>query len=216
MTVVFWAFLGWENLSFTSEEFTDIKRDLPTSVIASFFIMMVLYLGLSLSVIGILSPETLNTVQAPLAEVINKTLGNNYGRLVAVIGTLIMIINLNAWVWGPSRLLYDCGRKAVLPKTFGRLSIYQTPVLSLLVLLSLYFLILFYIYLDKSALNGLIKLANANFMTLYLLTIISFLKLAKKRSELLLGTLALCFTVVMMFYMVYIYYSHYCYFHLEL
>lgn len=110
-----------------------------------------------------------------------------------------MIINLNAWVWGPSRLLYDCGRKGVLPKTFGRLSIYQTPVLSLLVLLLLYFIILFYIYLDKSALNGLIKMANANFMTLYLLTILSFLKLAKKRSEILLGTLALCFTVVMMF-----------------
>lgn len=156
MVLIFWAFLGWENLSFTSEEFVNINVDLPTAVVLSFLIMMALYLTLSLSVIGILSPDSMNTIQVPLAEVIGKTLGNKYGHFVAVIGTLVMIINLNAWVWGPSRLLFDCGRKNILPRIFVSLGKHQTPSISLLIIscLSAYF------RLHVSKQNFRIRLSN--------------------------------------------------------
>lgn len=80
-----------------------------------------------------------------------------------------MIINLNAWVWGPSRLLYDCGRKGILPPAFGHLSKYQTPLLALLTLLLFYRLILVYMLINKSfILDVLIRLVNANFLWSYI------------------------------------------------
>ncbi|MBW1650776.1 MAG: APC family permease [Deltaproteobacteria bacterium] len=189
---VFWAFLGWENLSFTTEEFTNIKKDLPKATVISYCVMMFLYLGLSISVVGLLSQQSQIAAQVPLAEVITHTFGAKYGKIVAVVGVLIMLINLNAWVWGPSRLLYDCGRKKILPAVFSRLTKKQTPAVSLLTLLIMYLLILGYMLISKTyELDNLIKLVNANFMSLYLFSSICFIKHSVKIKDKAIGYIAM-------------------------
>lgn len=192
ITFVFWAFLGWENLSFTTEEFTNIWQDLPKATIISFAVMMFLYLGLSISTIGLLPQESRYTSQAPLAEVITLTFGAKYGKIVAAIGILIMVINLNAWVWGPSRLLFDCGRKKILPQVFSRLTKRQTPAVSLLTLLGLYLVILSYMIITGNyKLDALIQLVNTNFMSLYFFSSACFVKYANNFEDKVIGHIAM-------------------------
>ena len=122
MNLVFWAFLGWENLSFATEEFVDIKKDFNKVIVISFLIMMFLYLGLSASVVALLDKESMQTVMVPLAAVAHEVLGSYSAYVVAGVAFLILLININAWVWGPSRLMYDSGRKKIIPEFFAKLN----------------------------------------------------------------------------------------------
>lgn len=177
MTIVFWAFLGWENLSFTTEEFKNIKKDFNIIIISSYLLMMFLYLGLSAGVISLLDVNNPKTISAPLAEVARLSLGSISGITVAGVAFLIMLININAWVWGPSRLVYDAGRKKILPPYLATLNQHHTPSNALYALLILYTLVLglFYV-LGQEFIVIPIKQVNCVFLFLYLLSVVAYIK----------------------------------------
>ena len=177
MTIVFWAFLGWENLSFTTEEFKNIKKDFNIIIISSYLLMMFLYLGLSAGVISLLDANNPKTISAPLAEVVRLSLGSISGVTVAGVAFLIMLININAWVWGPSRLVFDAGRKKALPLFFADLNQHHTPSNALYALLILYTLVLgiFYV-LGQEFIVIPIKQVNCIFLFLYLLSVVAYIK----------------------------------------
>ncbi len=50
MGLAFFAYTGWEMLSFTAEEFKNPRRDFPLAVAVSFVLVVFLYLGASLAV----------------------------------------------------------------------------------------------------------------------------------------------------------------------
>jgi amino acid efflux transporter len=192
MTLVFWAFLGWENLSFTTEEFENIKRDFKRVVMLSFIIMMCLYLGLSAGVITWLDSSSSRTMSAPLAEVIYVALGYRSGIAVAIIAVLIMLININAWVWGPSRLVYDAGRKKIIPDKLANLNRHHSPHYALYILFIFYTISLLLIYLmgDKFMLIA-IKQVNCIFLLLYILSIMGYLKSCNTLFHKTVGLLAM-------------------------
>jgi amino acid efflux transporter len=192
MTLVFWAFLGWENLSFTTEEFKNIKRDFKRVVMLSFIIMMCLYLGLSAGVITWLDSSSSRTMSAPLAEVIYVALGYRSGIAVAIIAVLIMLININAWVWGPSRLVYDAGRKKIIPDKLANLNRHHSPHYALYILFIFYTISLLLIYLmgDKFMLIA-IKQVNCIFLLLYILSIMGYLKSCNTLFHKTVGLLAM-------------------------
>jgi amino acid efflux transporter len=177
MTIIFWAYLGWENLSFLTEEFIDIKRFLIPASIASYLIMVFLYVGLSIAVIGLLDQHDQFTSIAPLAELSLLVFGKFGGISVTTIICLIMALNVNAWVWGPSRLVYAAGRQGVLFKALGHTNDKGVPANSLLFLLFCYFIVFLFMYIYKSCnMDMLIVQINANFILLYILTVFSFIK----------------------------------------
>lgn len=192
MTLVFWAFLGWENLSFTTEEFENIKRDFKRVVMLSFIIMMCLYLGLSAGVITWLDSSSSRTMSAPLAEVIYVALGYRSGIAAAIIAVLIMLININAWVWGPSRLVYDAGRKKIIPDKLANLNRHHSPHYALYILFIFYTISLLLIYLmgDKFMLIA-IKQVNCIFLLLYILSIMGYLKSCNTLFHKTVGSLAI-------------------------
>lgn len=192
MTLVFWAFLGWENLSFTTEEFENIKRDFKRVVMLSFIIMMCLYLGLSAGVITWLDSSSSRTMSAPLAEVIYVALGYRSGIAAAIIAVLIMLININAWVWGPSRLVYDAGRKKIIPDKLANLNRHHSPHYALYILFIFYTISLLLIYLmgDKFMLIA-IKQVNCIFLLLYILSIMGYLKSCNTLFHKTVGSLAM-------------------------
>ncbi|MCL4514959.1 MAG: amino acid permease [Firmicutes bacterium] len=191
MTLVFWAFLGWENLSFTTEEFKNVKKDLNIVIAASYLIMMLLYLGLSAGVIIWLDPNNPETIRAPLAEVARVKLGAYSGATVATIAFLIMLININAWVWGPSRMVFDAGRKNIIPGIFSRLNRHHTPHYALYALLFSYSVALMLVLVAGPRIIPIaIKQVNSVFLLLYILSIISFIKISKSIYAKGIGALA--------------------------
>ena len=112
-----------------------------------------------------------------------------------------MLINLNAWVWGPSRLLFDCGRKRILPAVFSQLTKRQTPAVSLLTLLVFYLMILaFMITSGRYELDRLIKIVNTNFMSLYFFASLCFIKYTDCFKGKIIGYVAMIFMGMIMLF----------------
>lgn len=196
MTLVFWAFLGWENLSFMTEEFTDVKRHLVISSIMSYFIMVALYLGLSASVIGLLAPDAPMTAQAPMAQMLHVVFGYWGGIGAATIACLIMVLNINAWVWGASRLLFSTARDGLCPTSLGTVGSAGTPGAALCFLLIPYSIVFCGMAaFGKSQLGVLIKLINANFILLYLITLWAFQKKNRGKTDTTMAYIAIGTTI---------------------
>lgn len=192
MTIIFWAYLGWENLSFLTEEFIDIKKFLVPASILSYLIMVFLYIGLSIAVIGFLGRYDQVTSIAPLAELSLLVLGKFGGISVTMIICLIMILNVNAWVWGPSRLVYAAGRQGGVLRHLGHINDKGIPANSLLFLLFCYLVVLLGMsFFKRWNVDMLIVQINANFILLYIFTVFSFLRYYRGVIDRLVGWISM-------------------------
>ncbi|WP_053958394.1 APC family permease [Sulfobacillus thermosulfidooxidans] len=199
MALIFWAYLGWENMSFTAEEFHNPRRDFRLSLFLGFIVILVLYLGITFTVVTILPQTASVTAQAPIAGMISRVMGGIGGQAVAVLAFLITLINANAWVWGGSRLYYSAGRDRVLPAYLSWVDASSgAPRSALGTLLVLYTLNYVGMALWHYSITTLILIFSQNFLVLYLLSILAYIKVNTAWSLRLLGIVTLMITAVFM------------------
>jgi APA family basic amino acid/polyamine antiporter len=113
--VVFFAFIGFDVVATSAEETKKPQRDLPRGIIGSLVICTVLYVAVSLVVVGMQKYSELDP-DAPLAEAF-KSVGANWAATIVTIGalagltTVVMILML-----GQSRVLFAMSRDNLLPR----------------------------------------------------------------------------------------------------
>lgn len=116
--IVFFAFIGFDIVATAAEETRDPQRDMPIGIIASLVVCTVLYVAVSLVVVG-MQPYGELSVAAPLADAF-IAVGQPWLATVISIGaiagltTVVMIMML-----GQSRVLFAMSRDNLLP---GRLA----------------------------------------------------------------------------------------------
>jgi APA family basic amino acid/polyamine antiporter len=118
-TLVFFAYIGFENIANVAEEIRNPKKVLPRAIILSISITAIIYILVSISAIRVLDWQELGASIAPLADVIKKALGSQAQiglSLIALFATtntiLIMLVS-------GSRILYGISRDKSLPLIFG-------------------------------------------------------------------------------------------------
>jgi APA family basic amino acid/polyamine antiporter len=113
--VVFFAFIGFDIVATAAEETNEPKRDLPRGIIGSLVICTVLYVAVSLVVVGMQKYSQLSTT-APLADAF-RSVGLPFFSGVISVGALagltsvVMILML-----GQSRVLFAMSRDRLLPR----------------------------------------------------------------------------------------------------
>ena len=175
MSLIFWAYLGFENVTFLSEEFRNPKRDVFLSMIFGLICIVFLYVGLSYVVIGLLKKSYLTEV-TPVIEVIDRTGGRTAGLVAGVVSILIVFINLNAWVWGASRQIYSASRGGMLPAFLSRLNRYSSPYASILSLLAIWAIVLGVYSAFSLSLAEMFRFANQNFAVMYFASVLAYSK----------------------------------------
>lgn len=173
--LLFWAYLGWEGLSFGLEEFRDPKRSIPMVYWLSFFLVAVLYLFLGLTTTGALDSGVPLHGAAGLAALLR---GNSLGNPLIVVMLLVIMANANAWVFGASRLVYAAGRRGIMPRFLGKLSRNDIPVASLGTLFCVYAGVILVRTLANLPIDGIILLVNQNLLVLYAFSIVAYWKVA--------------------------------------
>lgn len=177
--LVFFAFTGWEMLSFTAEEYRNPRRDFPIAVAASFMIVVVVYLLVAIAVQQTLAIDAATTDSAPIAALLGNVLGHGAQRSIALIGVAIIVANLVGAVWAGSRLVYASARAGLLPRALSRIRAHGAiPRASLLTCVA--------VFLGVAGLEGagllsielLLRLAGQNFFLLYAATVVTFVRLA--------------------------------------
>lgn len=169
MSLIFFAFMGWEMIGHLSEEFKNPHRDLPISLTLSVIIINFLYFAVVFAVIG----TSVYLADSPLTAMIQLTAGR-FGQqaslLVAVLGFIACYCPIHTFIAGFSRLVYAQARDGDLPGCFARLHpAFHTPHKALLAFVPVNLIIIGLSYAFELNLEPLIHIPASNFLAVYLL-----------------------------------------------
>ncbi|HEV2331953.1 MAG TPA: amino acid permease [Gammaproteobacteria bacterium] len=132
--VVFFAVFGYDTLTTAAEEAKNPQRDLPWAVVLSLAIAMVLYLGLSLVLTGIVPSNTLNNA-APVANAF-AAIGLRWVMVTVSIAAIAGITSvLFANMLAGARIGFALSRDGLIPGWFAAVHAkYRTPYRATLIL----------------------------------------------------------------------------------
>ena len=170
MSLIFFAYMGWEMIGNLSEEFKNPRKDLPISLAVSAIVINAVYLVVAFVIVG----TNIYQSDSPLTAMVTLTAyrwGDNAKVLVAILGFIACYCPLHTFIAGFSRLVYAQSRCGSLPVYFSRLHPrYQTPHKALLTFAPIYLVILLLSYTLSWDLKPLINIPSANFLAVYILS----------------------------------------------
>ncbi|MGY1600987.1 amino acid permease [Geodermatophilus sp. SYSU D00815] len=126
-SIVFFAFIGFDIVATAAEETRDPKRDLPRGILGSLAICTLLYVAVSLVVVGMQNYTELNP-DAPLAGAFSDVGLPVFASIISVgalagLTSVVMILML-----GQSRVLFAMSRDRLLPPALAKVHPrYGTP-----------------------------------------------------------------------------------------
>lgn len=118
--LVFFSFLGFENVANLAEEAKQPQRDLPRAILASLAIASLLYVGVAVAAVALLPPEQLSATQAPLADAARS----HSPRLAGVLGGIALFATANTALVSmlvASRVVFGIAREGDLPRALAAL-----------------------------------------------------------------------------------------------
>ncbi|MDR3561604.1 MAG: amino acid permease [Negativicutes bacterium] len=173
MTLLFFAFIGWEMIGHLAEEFNNPRRDIPLSLGAAVLLVNTLYFAVAFVTVGTEVYHSGNPVTAMVALVAFRW-GEMAGTLVALLGFIVCYCPVHTFIAGFSRLVYAQARDGHFPERLSRLHPrFQTPHIALILFAPLYVFILLLSYLLSWDLKPLISLPSANFLVVYTLGMVA-------------------------------------------
>ena len=122
--IVFFTYIGFDSVSTAAEESTNPQRDLPIGIIGSLIVCTILYIGVSLVLLGMMKYTTFvsgEAADAPVAYALQHMGANRFAGSAIVIGALMgMISSLLVFQYGQARIWYAMSRDGLFPKLFSR------------------------------------------------------------------------------------------------
>jgi amino acid efflux transporter len=192
VALVFFAYVGWELMSFMSEEFKNPKRDFPLMVVFSYLIVVVLYLLVALAVQFVLPRDHPQIADAPIAALLTIVAGKLSGRVVAAIGLLIVVVNFIGVVWAFSRLIYASAREGLLPGGWSRLhSDAKIPRNAVMTAVIAFGAVSLFYSADLLSQATLFEIAGVSFFMAYLLSVAAYIRRSRYFPAKVFGLLTL-------------------------
>jgi APA family basic amino acid/polyamine antiporter len=135
-SLIFFAYIGFDAVSTSSEEVNDPQRDLPRGIIGSLAIATILYIAVALVATGALPFDQLEGAEAPLATALDEGAGIGWGADVISFGALVAITSVVlTLLYGQSRILFAMSRDGLMPRAVSRVHPRtRTPILIIAVL----------------------------------------------------------------------------------
>lgn len=171
--LLFWAFLGWENMSFGLGELQNPEKNVKRVFWLSFGLTIYIYLMLAATSIGADADGIPLSGASGLVELVKFTPPGNL--LIWLMGVVI-IANVTCWNFASSRLVYASGKEEVLPAFLGKISKRGQPMASILSMYIAFVLVLLITCVFDISVSSLLMLVNQNFLFLYGFILLSYWK----------------------------------------
>lgn len=131
--LMFFAYIGFQNIANISEEVKHAKSVVPKALLLSLVITTILYILVSLSAAMILGNELAKS-GAPLALVLNKAFGFNASIFIAIIALFSTANTVLITLIVESRMLYGMANQKSLPKILAKVhKRFRTPYIAVFV-----------------------------------------------------------------------------------
>lgn len=191
ITVAFWAYAGFENLTFMAGEFKNPKRDLTLSILVALLIGGALYLGLSANFAALVTRDQINENLGLMQLAQSTTSPKIMSLVVALVAFVAVLTNFNSWFLGISRLVYSSSKKRILPEVFSTLNKNEVPARSLIGLGVIFSINILIGSIFPNLVKTAIQMASMNFVMIYILTVGAFVIAEKRTSFKILGVVVL-------------------------
>ncbi|MFX0077419.1 MAG: APC family permease [Candidatus Hermodarchaeota archaeon] len=130
--LIFFAYLGFEDIANIAEEVKQPSKNLPRAIIISITITTVLYCFTAISVVSIKPFDTIDP-HAPLSDVATTVLGPIGGIIMSLIALFATANTVLIMLIVTSRMMYGMARDKALPEGIGKVSPkFKTPVLAVI------------------------------------------------------------------------------------
>jgi amino acid transporter len=127
---VFFAYIGFDAISTTSEECVNAKRDLPKAMLYSLLISTIIYVLITLVITGMEHYSNL-VVSDPMSYVFLKKGFNFMGGGIALFSFIFLTSVMIVYQLGMPRIWMNMSRDGLLPKIFSSIHPkYKTPYFS--------------------------------------------------------------------------------------
>jgi APA family basic amino acid/polyamine antiporter len=130
--LVFFAFVGFDEVITLAEETTNPARTVPRALLTALGISTVLYVGVAIAGISVLGPTALAGSEQPLADVMGAAIGSRSADVVAVVAMMATTNTTLLAITASSRLQYGMADTGALPPIFGRISGRRAPWVAVL------------------------------------------------------------------------------------
>ena len=118
--IVFFAYLGFEEIVNVGEEVKNPKKNLPRAIVISVIISTIIYILVALSSVSIVNWKELADSNAPLSFVASRVLGSTGSVVMSFIALFATSNTVLIFLLVGSRMMYGMSRDGSLPKVFSR------------------------------------------------------------------------------------------------
>jgi APA family basic amino acid/polyamine antiporter len=126
--LIFFAFIGFEEMVKLSEEAIDPERTLPRALIMAITASIILYVLVALSAVSVLGWQELSLSDAPFADIAYVALGKNAFFILSIIALFSTTNTVLLMLLAASRIIYGMADSSSLPKVLGKVHpVTRTP-----------------------------------------------------------------------------------------
>ncbi|QUC64134.1 amino acid permease [Nitrosopumilus sp. K4] len=117
--LVFFAFIGFEDMANVAEEVRQPKKNLPRAVILSVVISGAIYILVALAAVRVVNWHELGLSAAPMADIASKALGEKGNILLSSIALFATTNTVLITLVAGARIFYGMARDGSLPSKLG-------------------------------------------------------------------------------------------------
>ncbi len=125
--LVFFAFVGFDEVITMSDETTDPTRTIPRALFLALGLSTALYVGVAIAGVSVLGAVGLAAADQPLAEVMSTAVGGVSGGVVAVVAMIATTNTTLLALTAASRLQFGMASTGALPDSLHRVNRRRAP-----------------------------------------------------------------------------------------
>lgn len=193
--VMFWCFVGIEAFAHMGEEFKNPRRDFPAAIIIGCLIAGATYWATTIVVLKFGAYGSREFENASIPWLSNQLFGSQISLVVSLIGFLACFASLNLYVQSFVRMVWSQAREYKPQSKLTQLSQRGVPVSATYAVIAVIYISLLLGQLSGIQLAEFLKMANSIFVFIYLLAMLSAVKLLTGFSK-VLAVISLVFCVI--------------------
>ncbi len=180
-----WGFIGVESATTPAGAIENPRKTIPRALVFGTLTVALIYALNSLGVMGVVPSTQLANSQAPYAEATSAIFGGSWHKLISLLASIICIGTLNAWMLTSGQISLGLAQDGFMPAMFKKSNKYGAPLYSLLFSsLGIIPLLIFTLNDNLAAqINTIIDISVTAFLFVYLISILSLIKILLKKEE---------------------------------
>ncbi len=174
-----WGFIGVESATAPAESVENPQQTIPRAIIIGTLLVAVVYIFSSIVIMGVVPADALAQSKAPFADAAQIIFGGNWYLVISLAASIVCLGTLNAWMLTSGQIALGAAYDGHLPKLFTVKNSQGAPFWGLLIS-SVSMIPVLILTLDRDLIaqvHFIIDISVTAFLFVYVLSVLSYLKL---------------------------------------